>query len=75
MHKILKIDEVVELTKLSKSTIYLMARQGQFPAPMKLGKRSSGFFEHEIEAWMQDCSNRRSANIQPMNTQGGGNNA
>ena len=71
MHKILKIDEVVELTRLSKSTIYLMARQGRFPAPMKLGERSSGFFEHEIEAWMQDCSNKRSADFQSANTQGG----
>ena len=71
MNKIIKLEEVVELTKLGKTTIYTMAKDEKFPKPMKLGKRSSGWFEHEIERWMQDCSNRRSANSQPFDAKGG----
>ncbi len=71
MPKLLKIKEVIKLTRLSKTTIYQMAKDGQFPKPMKLGKRSSGWFEHEIEQWMQDCSNKRSANAQSFKAKGG----
>jgi prophage regulatory protein len=70
MPKLLKIKEVIKLTRLSKTTIYQMARDGQFPKPMKLGKRSSGWFEHEIESFINDCSNRRSANSQSFNAKG-----
>ena len=69
--KILKICEVIKLTRLSKTTIYNMAKEGRFPAPMKLGKRSSGFFQHEIDAWLQDCAKKRSSHYQGFKVKGG----
>lgn len=50
--KILKLPEVITRTTLSRSSIYLYVKRGLFPAPMKLGLRSTGWFESEIEDWL-----------------------
>jgi prophage regulatory protein len=38
---------------LTKPTIYNRVKAGTFPAPMRLGPRSVGFFEDEITAWQE----------------------
>jgi prophage regulatory protein len=50
----LKLDEVKKLTALPASTLYAKAAQGRFPAPVKLGERSSGFRSDHIELWLRD---------------------
>ena len=72
MNKLLRLPDVVELTKLAKTTIYRMAKDGSFPKPVKIGKHASGWFEHEIAQWIQDCSSRR---YDAINQQGGDSNA
>ncbi|GAB6144200.1 hypothetical protein JCM12294_16380 [Desulfocicer niacini] len=52
--KFLRLPAVKAKTGLSKSTIYLMIRKGAFPAPVKLGPRTSGWLEAEIEEWTED---------------------
>lgn len=50
--KILRQKEVTEKTGLSKTSIYDLISRGEFPAPVKLSKRSSGWFEHETDEWL-----------------------
>ena len=47
----LRIKAVVELTGLARSTIYSLAKQGAFPAPIKLGQRASAWSSVEVAEW------------------------
>ena len=53
--RILRLPEVLALTGLSKSTIYRLMPVGEFPQSVKLGgsrSRAVGWFENDIDAWM-----------------------
>jgi prophage regulatory protein len=49
---IIRLPVVKQRTGLSRSTIYLRAAQGEFPAPIKLGARASGWIADEVDAWI-----------------------
>lgn len=51
--RILRIDEVVRLTGLSKAMIYALIKQGLFPRPVLLSKRAVGWIEEDLEAWIK----------------------
>ena len=53
MQKVIRLDEVAELTGLSRTTIWRKCRAGEFPARIKLGSHSVGWFLHEVEGWLQ----------------------
>tara|TARA_R110002074_G_scaffold55104_1_gene137031 strand:- start:209 stop:394 length:186 start_codon:yes stop_codon:yes gene_type:complete len=44
---------VEQLTGLSRSTLYAMMAEGNFPKPVKLGKRAVGWRERDVSAWLQ----------------------
>lgn len=50
----LRLPEVKRRTGLSRSSIYLRIKTGDFPAPIKLGGRAVGWVEEEITAWARD---------------------
>ena len=50
--KMLRIEEVMEITRLSRATIYRKMSKGQFPKPLKLGDRAVRWRQSEIEAWL-----------------------
>ncbi len=50
--KILRLPSVIELTGLSRSTIYLRVSKGEFPAPVSLGGRAVGWVEDEVIQWL-----------------------
>jgi prophage regulatory protein len=50
--QILKLKDVIDLTKLSGSTIYRLVKIGQFPRPIKLATHASGWLESEIDDWI-----------------------
>ena len=55
--RILRLTEVLELTGLSKSTLYRRLEAGEFPQQAKLGGPSSravGWLENEVYAWIDD---------------------
>ncbi len=52
MIKILKLGAVMNLTGLSRSSVYLYTSKGEFPTSIKLGPRSVGWVESEIIAWL-----------------------
>ena len=49
---ILRRKQVEEKTGLSRSSIYLMLERDEFPKPIKLGVRSVGWLESEIDEWL-----------------------
>jgi prophage regulatory protein len=48
----LKLKKVIEVTTLSRSTIYRLASKGKFPSPLKISERSSVWLEEEILAYL-----------------------
>lgn len=47
----LRLPAVKARTGLSRSIIYQKIKQGEFPAPIKLGPRVSAWVESEIDGW------------------------
>ena len=56
--KILRINEVTNLTGLSKSSIYKQVRQNQFPQSIKLTDRATGWDSREVEKWITNKINQ-----------------
>ncbi|MDS4031215.1 MAG: AlpA family transcriptional regulator [Candidatus Contendobacter sp.] len=50
--KVLRLPAVKATTGLSRSSIYLMVRRGDFPAPISIGSRAIGWIESEVAAWL-----------------------
>ena len=48
----LKLKEVVGLVSLSSATIYRMILSGEFPRPVQLSVRATGWRSDEIEKWL-----------------------
>lgn len=50
---ILRIPDVEHQVGLKKSTIYALIKKGEFPTPIRLGNRASGWLLSEINQWKQ----------------------
>ncbi len=50
--KILRLKAVQDWTGLSRSTVYAMLKDGKFPQSVKLGLRSVGWYESDIQGWI-----------------------
>ena len=59
----LRLRAVMTKTGLSRSTIYLMISRGRFPRQVKLGERSVGWLEHEVEEWIRAAVTQRDSAI------------
>lgn len=57
--KFLKLHQVMTITGLSRSSIYLAVAEGRFPKQIALGARSVAWASNEIEDWMERCINNR----------------
>ena len=53
--KILRLPDVKAFTGLSRSSIYLYIKAASFPPPIKIGKRSVGWLESDIQEWIESC--------------------
>jgi prophage regulatory protein len=51
-HKILRLPAIIEITGLSRSTIYLWMANNEFPQPISLGGRAVGWLENDIDDWI-----------------------
>ena len=58
--KILRRPDVEAITGLSRSTLYQWIAEGRFPRPVKLGTRSVGWRESEINAWVMSRETKSS---------------
>lgn len=52
-NRILRRSQVQEQIGLSRSSIYQMMSVGEFPLPIRLGKRAVGWLEADIRAWLE----------------------
>ena len=50
--RILRMREVMQRIGLSRSTIYKLMENDDFPRPMKLGSQAIGWRDADIEAWI-----------------------
>ena len=51
-HTILRLPAVKTRTALSRSSIYKLVAAGIFPRPIRLGPRSVGWIEAEVDDWL-----------------------
>ena len=51
--KILRMAEVVELTGLSRVTVWRLERDGRFPARLQLSRNAVGWRDDEVIDWVQ----------------------
>ena len=55
--KILRLKQVIEITGLSRSTIYAYISDGFFPKQIAIGERAVGWLSDDIEQWIQERIN------------------
>ena len=53
-HQIIRLKDVMALTGLSRSTIYLRMVQGKFPNKINLGSRAVGWISSEVNEWIEE---------------------
>lgn len=53
--------EAAAATSLSRPLLTLMAAEGQFPLPVKLGERRIAFVRAEVDAWIDQRIAARAA--------------
>ena len=52
-YQILRLKDVIAMTGLSRSTIYLRMEQDKFPQQINLGSRAVGWISSEIKEWIE----------------------
>jgi prophage regulatory protein len=52
--RILRIKTVMQLTGLSRSTLYRKVQRGEFPKQIKLSERCAGWRKSAVHAWMRN---------------------
>ena len=50
----LRRDRVEQLTGLSRSSIYCMMQNGEFPKPIRIGRRAVAWSEASIIEWQRN---------------------
>jgi len=51
-NRIIRRPEVETLTGIPRSTLYAKIADGDFPAPVKIGRRAVGWLEEEVHGWL-----------------------
>jgi prophage regulatory protein len=51
----LRIGQVIALTGLSRTRIYVLQAQGNFPLRVQLSPRRVGWVEADLQAWLAAC--------------------
>jgi prophage regulatory protein len=62
-NQILKLPAVMQLTALSRSSLYALAKLGKFPAPIKLSERAVGWSAAEVNAWLAERAAQRAGGV------------
>ena len=61
--KIIKLKTVLEMTSLSRSTIYDYISRDLFPKQVKIGENSVGWVLSEVEDWINDRISERDTKL------------
>jgi len=57
--KLIKLPQVMQITTLSRATVYRLITKGEFPKQIKLSERASAWIEHEVLDWRDNRINNR----------------
>ena len=57
--RIIRLPEVINMTGLSRSTIYALLKDQKFPKQVKLSPRSVGWVEGEVLDWIHQRMSER----------------
>lgn len=63
MKRLLKLKIVTEVTGVSRSHLYALAKRGDFPKPVKLTERSSAWIESEVQDWIDSRIAQRDGGV------------
>lgn len=63
--RVLRLPEVIERTGRQKSAIYKEMALGIFPKPIRLGAKSRGWVEAEIDEWISARIAERDRDLAP----------
>lgn len=58
---ILRLPDVQNATGLSRSSIYALVSQGEFPKSVPLGPRAVGWLSTEVDSWIKSRISQRKA--------------
>lgn len=50
--QVIRLPRVRQITGLCRSSIYQLEAERKFPSRIRLGPRSVGWIEHEIQMWL-----------------------
>lgn len=53
-HKLYRLNDVLEITGLGKSTVYKLIAEKKFPQPVKLSKRAVAWKGAALKTWLDD---------------------
>lgn len=59
---ILRLPAVIARTGLSRSSLYKRISENTFPPPRSLGGRAVGFFESDVDDWLNKLATKSKAN-------------
>lgn len=59
VNKIIRLPAVLDMIGMSKPSVYNMIKRGDFPAPIKLGPKASGWLVNEVQGWIAERMSAR----------------
>ena len=51
--RLINVTDVLQLTSVSRGTLYLMMKAGEFPRPLQIGKRRVAWREAQVREWIE----------------------
>ena len=51
--RLIRLKEVMSICGMSRSSVYLAIKNGQFPSPIKLSTRSIAWLRNAVIAWVE----------------------
>jgi prophage regulatory protein len=61
--KLIKLPEVIEITTLSRASVYRLIAENRFPEQVKLSTRACAWVEQDVLDWVNDRINSRSSSV------------
>jgi prophage regulatory protein len=59
VERLIRIDEVLHICGLSRSSVYASIQRGEFPTQVKLSRKASAWLYSEVVAWVRERSASR----------------
>ncbi|WP_334018306.1 helix-turn-helix transcriptional regulator [Alteromonas sp. S015] len=64
--RLIRLNEVLHSTGLSRSTVYKYVADNLFPKPVSLGDRAVGWVEQEVNDWLSARLFERDHGLEPL---------